>query len=178
MKTTSFMLLPAGYSFMAENVLNCGVKVFFFFFCSNLSMAQLTCCATSNNYFPLSAKCFIKANRQKRAQYNFKHTHTLIFWGSQTPSPLPRPLTTTINNSQHHTGQTPVLCLHSRRTMLNDGREKIDAHVSPERSRLEPGCSRVTVRSCQGSRVGVVVASRQQLNSIKDELVDNGDAGV
>lgn len=70
------------------------------------------------------------------------------------------------------------LCLHSRRAMLNDGRGKIDAHVSPERSRLELGCSRVMVRSCQGSEVGLVVASRQQLNSIKDDLVDNVVLGV
>lgn len=70
------------------------------------------------------------------------------------------------------------LCLHSRRTLLNDGREKIDARMSPEHRRLKPGCSGVTVQSCQGSEVGLVVASRQQLSSIKDDLVDNGDVGV
>lgn len=62
--------------------------------------------------------------------------------------------------------------------MLNDGREKIDAHMSPERSRLEPACSGVTVRSCQGSEVGLVVVSRQQLSSIIDDLVGNEDVGA
>lgn len=60
---------------------------------------------------------------------------------------------------------------------MTHGRETIDAHVSPEHSRLKPGCSGVTVRSYQGSEVGLVVASRQQLSSVEEDPVDNGDVG-
>lgn len=72
------------------------------------SMAQLTCCTTTYTSFSsssYSAIYFIWANRHKRAQTTILSTHTYFF---VSPDPL---YTTTINNSQHHVGQTPAALL-------------------------------------------------------------------
>lgn len=60
--------------------------------------------------------------------------------------------------------------------MMAERRLTLICHLSvDDSSRVAAG---VTAGPCQGSEVGLVVASRQQLSSIKDDLVDNGDVAV
>lgn len=80
-----------------------------------------------------------------------------------------------INNSQNHVGQTlAALLAFQANAVERRQREDRRSFVTWAQS-TQAGLLGVTVRSCQGSEVGLVVASRQQLSSIKTDLVYDRD---